>query len=391
MRDWPARFSSYARRLIPSAIRGLAESGPAKDMISFGPGEPDGSLFPAAQIQASLTKLLSDNKRAQEVLQYAASAGHPVLRGRIARYMRDKGVPCGPENVLLTNGAQQALDLVAALLIEAGDTALVQAPSYPGALQVLVARGANVAAIDRADGPRGRASLIYAMSNFHNPTGRSLTLKERQDLLALARERDAVLIEDDPYEVLRYEGELAPPLLALDTEGRSIEEARTIYLGTFSKSVVPGLRVGWLVAPSIVVDKLILMKQTHDLQAGTLAQACLADIFDWVVSEHVDVLRKAYRRRRDAVLEALAAEFGNSAGWSAPQGGFFVWLNLGEGADTRAMLDEATRTGVAYVPGFAFHNDGRGSNFLRLSFSSAPIERIPEGVRRLAAVARAKR
>jgi DNA-binding transcriptional MocR family regulator len=390
MTDWPERFSSYAGRLIPSAIRSLTVMEQAQDTISFGPGEPDGSVFPIPDIRLSLTKLLSDEKSAQTVLQYSASEGYPALRERVSRYMRDKGLACGPQNVLLTNGSQQALDLVSALLIEAGDTVLVQTPTYPGALQIFAARGARLSSIDEPRSGQDRPALIYAMSNFHNPTGRSLTLKERRDLVALAQDRDTILVEDDPYEVLRYDGESLPPLIVLDTEHRSIEAARTIYLGTFSKSAVPGLRVGWLVAPELVIDKLALMKQTQDLQAGTLAQACLADIFDRIVNQHVELLRAAYRKRRDVMLEALSAEFGNSASWSAPQGGFFVWLDLGEGADTRAMLARAAAAGVTYVPGFAFHHDQRGAQALRLSFSSAPLARIPEGVRRLAEAARAR-
>jgi len=304
--------------------------------------------------------------------------------------MAGKGVRCGREHVLLTNGSQQALHLVAALLVNAGDTVAVQAPTYPGALQVVAARGAAIRAIgDVERDPAARPALIYAMANFQNPTGASLGMTDREALLALAARSGAVVVEDDPYEVLRFEGETLPPLLAIEARERGIDAARAVYLGTFSKSVVPGFRIGWLVGPRDLVAALTLMKQTEDLQAGTLAQACLADLFEQVLTRHAERLRAAYRKRRDAMIEALAARAGNLASWTVPAGGFFLWLTLREGIDTGAMLPEAAHNGVTYVPGSAFFHDGRGVNHLRLSYSSAPPERTGEGVERLVKTIRA--
>jgi hypothetical protein len=264
----------------------------------------------------------------------------------------------------------------------------VQVPTYPGALQIFAARGAAIRSLEDIErDPAARPALIYAMANFHNPTGRSMALEERRALLALARARGAVVVEDDPYEVVRYEGEPLPPLLALDAP--VIDEARALYLGTFSKSVVPGFRIGWVVGPRPVIAALASMKQTEDLQAGMLAQACLADIFGTMSSVHAERLRAAYRKRRDAMVEALARAAGNLATWSVPSGGFFLWLTLPEGLDTSAMLPHAARNGVTYVPGRAFYHDGGGANRLRLSYSSAPPERIGEGVRRLVETIRA--
>ena len=390
MTPWTSRFSAYAGRVVPSAIRALATMPKAADTISFGPGEPDASLFPAERIAEGMARLLASPQAARAALQYATTEGDPALRKRIAGHMRKRGVPCGPQNVMLTNGSQQALDLMGSLLIDPGATVLVQAPTYPGALQVFAAHGAKIADVARfeANGS-GRPALVYAMANFQNPTGASLSLEERRRLVALARDLDAVLIEDDPYEVLRYEGEPLPPLLALDAQGDTIEACRSVYLGTFSKSAVPGFRVGWVVAPQAVIEQLALMKQSEDLQAGTLAQACLVEIFDFIAGEHALRLREAYRLRRDTMLAALTEEFGNRASFSVPQGGFFVWLTLPEEIDAGALLPHAAQAGVTYVPGAAFFHDGQGRNTLRLSFSSTPLARIAEGVARLAAVLKA--
>jgi DNA-binding transcriptional MocR family regulator len=234
-----------------------------------------------------------------------------------------------------------------------------------------------------ADAPR--PALIYAMATFCNPTGLSLAEDQRSDLVALAHGLDTVLVEDDPYEVLRYDGAELPPLLGFE---RSVEEARTFYLGTFSKSVAPGFRVGWIVAPSAVIDKLVLMKQSEDLQAGTLAQACLAGLFDFATAVHAPRLRDAYRVRRDAMLSALDLEMRNLAHWRVPDGGFFLWLTLPGLGDTTALLARAAMAGVTFVPGAAFHAGAGGEKSLRLSFSSAPVGRIAEGVARLAQVVR---
>jgi DNA-binding transcriptional MocR family regulator len=383
------RFSRYANRIVPSAIRGLATMAKAADCISFGPGEPDPSLFPVAEVRDSLARILARPERARAALQYGPSEGDPALRDRICAYMRAKGVACERQNILLTNGAQQALDLVAELLVEPGASVLVQSPTYPGALQIFLAHGAQLRALEAAAGAaHDRPALIYAMSNFHNPTGATLSLAQRRDLVAQAQALDTILVEDDPYEVLRYEGEALPPLLAVDIGTRSIEEARTIYLGTFSKAVAPGFRVGWLVAPSAVVAKLALMKQSEDLQAGSLAQACLLDLFDGILNDHASRLREAYRIRRDTILSALQSELGNQASWVAPQGGFFIWLTLNAEVDAHALLSRAAAAGVTYVPGSAFQPDSRVTASLRLSFSAAPLERMEEGVRRLAKVLR---
>jgi DNA-binding transcriptional MocR family regulator len=388
MTNW--RFSGYANRLAPSAIRALAELPRAADTIAFGPGEPDAALFPLAGINDAMARILADPAASRRALQYGPSEGDPRLRELIAARMSASGVRCSRDNILLTNGSQQALHLAAALLVEPGGMVAVQAPTYPGALQIFGARGAHVRSIEEIGrDPSARPALLYAMANFQNPTGRSLDLGERHALLALAEARGAILVEDDPYEALRFAGDPPPPLLSLDARGLGIDAARALYLGTFSKSVVPGFRIGWVVGPRAAIAAMALMKQTEDLQAGTFAQACLADLLETGLEPHTERLRAAYRRRRDAMIEALAGAAGNLATWTAPKGGFFVWLALPDGHDTVAMLPEAARNGVTYVPGPAFFHDGSGASRLRLSYSSAPPERIGEGIRRLAETIRA--
>lgn len=382
MTDWPKLFSRHVQRAIPSAIRALSNFPQAADIIPFGPGEPDASLFPVDPMREALREIFNDSAAARSALQYGASEGDALLRRLICDHMRRRGVTCGADNILLTNGAQQALNLASEVFVDPDDTVWVQAPTYPGALQVFLAHGARLAGIGSAQA--ARPALIYAMSNFQNPTGASLSLEQRRDLVALAHQWETVLVEDDPYEVLRFDGEALPSLLAVDLQNRSIEAARTIYLGTFSKSIAPGLRVGWAVGPRIVIEKLTLLKQTEDLQASSLAQAALGKLLVHGVEPFAERIQKAYRTRRDLMAEALRTEFGNRGAWSVPQGGFFFWLRLAEEIDTAEMLERAAQLGVTYVPGLAFSHDGSGTNMLRLSFSSAAPERIAEGVRRLA-------
>lgn len=382
MTDWPELFSRHARRAIPSAIRALSNFPRAADTIPFGPGEPDASVFPLGPMRDVLRDIFDDVAAARSALQYGASEGEALLRQRLCDHMAIRGVHCLPENILLTNGAQQALNLVSETFVNPDDTVLVQTPTYPGALQIFLAHGARISAI--SDTLPGRPSLIYAMSNFQNPTGVSLSTVQRRDLVALAHRLGTVLVEDDPYEALRYDGEALPPLLATDLDGHSIEQARTIYLGSFSKSIAPGLRVGWAVGPQAVIEKLTLLKQTEDLQASSLAQAALGRLLVDGVEPFAAKAQRAYRGRRDRMAEALRKEFGNRGAWAVPEGGFFFWLTLPEEIDTARMLEKAAQLGVTYVPGIAFSHEGRGSNMMRLSFSSAGPERIEEGVRRLA-------
>jgi DNA-binding transcriptional MocR family regulator len=389
MTPWQSRFSPYASRVTPSAIFELTTMPRAPDTINLGPGEPDASMFPVGALTKVLSQTLQTSSVAQRALQYTVNAGYPQLRQKICDYMRTKGVACSVENILVTNGAQQALDLLTELFVRPSTKVVVQAPTYPGALGVFKADGAEVVSIDQhKKSPRDDIALIYATANFHNPTGTSLSLEERRELIALAHMSSTVLVEDDPYETISLDGTPSHSMLSLELHERSIEDAHTIYVSTFSKSAAPGLRVGWVVAPAVIIERLTLLKQSEDLQAGTLAQVAVAGAMDFIMQEHVPRLRDAYRARRDTMLSALIENFGNDVQWTQPAGGFFIWLSLPPEINTSVLLSRAALEGVTYVPGSAFSHDGSFSNALRLSYSSVGTPLISEGVRRLAAVVR---
>lgn len=382
-----SRYTRYADAIQPSSIRALETLAARQpDLISFGPGRPDDSLFPADPVGRAYAETLTSLSHHEHPLNYAPTEGLRSLREWLAAQQRARGRLCEAGNVLITNGSQQAIHLLTKLLVEPGDVVLVQAPTYPGALQIFEANRAQTRSLEefRASPTSSRPALIYAMADFQNPTGACLNLDERHDLLALARRLDTFLVEDNAYEVLRYEGERLPALAELDAAAS--DEGRTLYVGSFSKCAAPGLRLGWVVGPQELIARLALIKQTEDLQASTLSQAVLVRMVDHIMGSHAALLRDRYRDRRDRMLAALDRHVGNRATWAKPTGGFFVWLTLDRGIDTATLLPSAIEAGVAYVPGSSFFHDGTGHNHLRISFSAVASDRIDEGIRRLAAV-----
>lgn len=384
MHAWTGRFSDRATRAQPSAIRGLDRIPQAADTISFGAGAPDSAVFPADTLRAILNDIFSAPASAATALQYGPTEGMLPLRKAICASMAMLGVHCGPDNVLITNGAQQGIHLAAEVLVDPGDRVLVESHSYPGALQVFAALGATAVTADTVP-PDEPLPLIYVTPTFQNPTGRTLSETERLALLEQARSHDAILIEDDPYEMLRYDGVPARTLLAMDVAGGSLDRSRVVYLGTFSKSLAPGFRVGWAVGASDLIARMTLLKQTEDLQPSSVSQAVLARFLDGGFASHVAGLCDHYRARRDALADALQSELGNRASWMLPEGGFFFWLTLPQHVDTTGLLAVAARHGVTFIPGSAFSPAGQARNSLRLSFSHGPVDRFAEGMRRLAA------
>lgn len=384
MHEWTSRFSDRALRAQPSVIRGLDRIPQATNTISFGAGAPDGAVFPAERLRAILNDVFSAPASAGAALQYGPTEGTMPLRVAICAHMATLGVPCGPENVLVTNGAQQGIHLAAEVLVNPGDRVLVEKHSYPGALQVFAALGATAVSADTVQ-PDEPLPLIYVTPTFQNPTGRTLSDAERLALLEQARSHDAILIEDEPYEALRYEGTPAQTLLAMDIAGGSLERSRVVYLGTFSKSLAPGFRVGWAVGASDLIARMALLKQTEDLQPSSVSQAVLARFFADGFASHVAGLCDHYRARRDVLADALQSELGNRAGWMLPEGGFFFWLTLPQPIDTTCLLAVAAQRGVTFIPGSAFSPTGQARDSLRLSFSHGPVDRFAEGMRRLAA------
>lgn len=394
MIDWNSHFAERAQRMTASEIRELLKLLDQPDIISFAGGIPDPNLFPTAEIAAAYNNVLSDPARARMALQYAVSEGYKPLREWIAGYMTRLGAPCGPDNVVITNGSQQGLDFLGKLFITPGKPVLVAWPTYLGALQafncyqptydVLPGPESNRLAASYpkgADAPR----LGYCMPEFQNPTGTSLSREERIQLLDAADAMNLPLIEDSAYEKLRYDGERVPALLALDIARKGgIENSRVIYCGTFSKSIVPALRIGWIVAAQPVIQKLVIVKQASDLHVPTLNQIVMHEVASTIIEPHAKIILAAYKARRDAMLAALEAHMPKGVTWTRPEGGMFVWVTLPEGMDGAALLERAIHEArVAFVPGNAFFADRGRKNYLRLSFSLSDEASIAEGIRRL--------
>jgi DNA-binding transcriptional MocR family regulator len=395
---WETRYARRAGRMAASEIRELLKVIDRPGLISFAGGIPDPALFPLDAIAAAHGRILGDPASAAAALQYAPSEGYPPLRAWIARHLSARGMACTSEHILITSGAQQALDFIGKLFITPGDTVLVARPTYLGALQALGAyeprfgplprRGDNRAPASGAG--RRRAALGYVMADFQNPTGESLSLAERTALLDAAAALDLPLVEDAAYEALRYDGEKLPSLLALDiARAGGIDAARVLYCGTFSKTVAPGLRLGWVAAPLPVIRRLVLIKQASDLHSAGLGQRVMHEVVEEVMPAALVPIRSAYRARRDAMLAALAREMPAAVRWTRPEGGMFLWLTLPEAIDTAALLPRAiAEARVAFVPGRAFHHDGGGGHTLRLNFTLADPAGIEEGVARLGALLR---
>ena len=334
-------------------------------------------------------------------LQYQVSEGYLPLRRWLAGQMGKLGVACDEANIFITSGSQQALDYLGKLFLSPGDTALVTWPTYLGALQAFNAyeprydrlrpEGGNMTpdayrAAAAANG--GKVKFAYLVPDFANPTGETLNRQQREAVLDLAGELDIAVIEDAAYRALRYDGEGVPPILALDcARSGGIDKARTLYCGSFSKILSPGMRVGWVCAPRHVVEKLVLMKQASDLHSPSINQVVMHRVAEAVFDGQVEKLIGAYRERRDGLLAALEANMPEGVTWSRPEGGMFVWATLPEGSDATALLARSVKEArVAFVPGSAFFADGTGRNTLRLSFTLADRRAVSEGIPRLAAI-----
>jgi DNA-binding transcriptional MocR family regulator len=384
-----------------SEIRELLKLLDQPDIISFAGGIPDPALFPVAAFKDAFAETLTS--QANAALQYSVSEGYKPLRDWIAGEMGKLGVPCDASNILITSGSQQALDYLGKLMLSPGDTALVGWPTYLGALGAFNAyepsydrldpkgnrSAADFAATAKAAG--GRVKFAYLSVDFANPTGETLDRAAREAVIDLADEMDIAIIEDAAYQTLRFDGEAIPPILALEIARKgSIEACRTLYCGSFSKSLAPGLRVGWICAAHEVISRLVLMKQAADLHSSTANQIVTHKVASTIFEAHVATLRATYMARRDHLLAALAREMPQGVSWTRPEGGMFVWVTLPAGLDGADLLAQSLKTErVAFVPGRAFYADGSNGNTLRLSFSCANEAQIDEGMKRLGRLIRA--
>jgi 2-aminoadipate transaminase len=407
---YEALFAARTRGMKSSAMREMMALTERPDVISLAGGLPDTTTF-APELYAKLMSQVAVESTAR-ALQYGPTEGMAVTVDCIVEVMAAEGTAVDPANVIVTTGGQQVIDLVCKALIDPGDVIVAEAPTYPGAVPTFGAYQADVVQIemdsdgmpidelesvlDRLAGEGRRPKFIYTIPNFQNPGGVTMSLPRRRRLVEVARERELLVLEDNPYGLLRYEGEALPTLYSLDaslSSGGGVSSDLVIYLGTFSKILSPGLRLGWSVAPRAVLEKLNLGKQGTDLCSSPMTQLFVAAYFAeraasgasaWI--EYVERLRDLYRRRRDVMLESLAEHFDGRASWTSPEGGLFIWATL-DGVDTTDLMGRSK--GVAFVPGRSAYMDGSsGANSMRLNFAGVPDEDIREGIRRISAIAR---
>jgi 2-aminoadipate transaminase len=402
-------FASRTQVMKSSAMRDLMAVTARPEVISLAGGLPDTSTFPPDTFAAMTQRIAAES--CAKALQYGPTDGLPETKECIAAVMAAEGMAVDPEDTLVTTGGQQVLDLVAKTLVDPGDVVISEGPTYPGAVPVFCAYQAELVQIDMdADGMRvdlleqaldrlerdgRRPKFIYTVPTFQNPAGVTLSLPRRRRLVEVAHEHELLVLEDNPYGLLRYEGEAPPPLFALDGGGlASVGEAGgraargyVMYLGTFSKILSPGIRLGWVVAPPPVLEKINLGKQGADLCTSTLSQLMVQAWFEqgrW--QDYVDSLTELYRTRRDTMLDALAEHFPPQAEWTRPSGGLFIWVTLPDFIDTTDLLARALRENVAFVPGEAAFLDGRGRSAMRLNFSGSSEDALREGIRRIGEV-----
>jgi 2-aminoadipate transaminase len=388
-------FASRTKVMKSSAMRDLMAITGRPEVISLAGGLPDTSTFPPDTFAAITQRIASES--CAKALQYGPTEGLPQTKQCIGTVMAAEGMHVDPEHMLVTTGGQQVIDLVTKTLIDPGDVVIAEGPTYPGAVPVFCAYQADVVQIamdsdgmrvdlleetlDRLEREGRRPKFIYTVPSFQNPAGVTLSLARRRRLVELARERELLVLEDNPYGLLRYEGTALPPLHALD------EGVYVMYLGTLSKILSPGIRLGWVVAPPPVLEKINVGKQGADLCTSTLSQLMVQAWFEqggWM--EYVHSLVELYRARRDTMLDALADHFPAAAEWTHPSGGLFIWVTLPDFIDTTDLLARALRDNVAFVPGEAAFLDGRGRSAMRLNFSGSGEDSIREGVRRIGEV-----
>lgn len=381
-------YAHRASGMSASEVRALFAVASRPEVVSLAGGMPYVQALPTDDVLGAVRDMLDDHGAMS--LQYGGGQGHPALRGRLVDLMRAEGIDGDPEDVVVTTGAQQALDLIGKLFVDPGDLIAVEAPAYVGALTAFGAYepsylqveidddGMVVDQLEDALVHGARPKFVYTCPNFGNPTGVTLSYKRRQRLVALCREAGIPIIEDNPYGLLRFEGEALPALRTLDPDN-------VLYLGTVSKVFSPGVRVGWAMAEPSVVQRLVLAKEAADLCGSSftmlLTERYFADEERW--RRNLATLVETYRARRDVMLDAIGEHFPDGAMWTTPAGGFYVWVTLPDWFDTRAMLAAAVERRVAYVPGTAFYPDGRGGNQMRLAFCYPTEDRIREGIARL--------
>ena len=391
---WIDTYAERTHGLTVSAVRALFSVANRPEVVSLAGGMPNIADLPREALGEAMATLIRE--RGTQAMQYGSGQGEPFMREQITEVMAEEGIRAHPDDIVVTCGSQQALDLVTRVFCDPGDVILAEAPSYVGAIGTFRAYQVQIMHVAMDDAgivPQAlreavaacravgkQVKFLYTIPNFQNPTGVTQTLQRRQELIEIAHETGILIVEDNPYGLLNIEGEPIPAL-------RSMEDERVIYLGSFSKTFAPGFRVGWALAPHAVREKLTLAQESATLAPPVFSQFAIStylEQFDW--RGQIQVYRDMYRHRRDAMLQGLIENMPPGSTWTHPTGGFFVWLTLPDGLDSQAMLPRAVSARVAYVPGTAFYADGMGSRNMRLSFCFPTPERIIEGTRRLGEV-----
>ena len=392
---WDHRYAQRTQRMKASAIRELLKITENPEIISFAGGLPAPEIFPSEEIREACNRVLKDQSAL--ALQYGATEGYLPLREMIARHASRSGVQIRPNNILITSGSQQALDLIGKIFINHGDRLLVESPTYLGALQAWNQYGAEYVTVrtdddgmvseDIEQALRTGPKFIYVLPNFQNPMGVTMSMERRVKLVEMADRYGVPLVEDDPYGQLRFEGENLPGVNVLDAQ-LHVQNGRytgnVIYFSTFSKILSPGLRLAWMIAPDEVISKLALAKQGTDLHTATFNQVVAYEVSrHGFLDNHVKHICEVYSERRDVMLDSLAEHMPEGVTWTHPHGGLFLWVRVPESCDTTKMFPAAIRNKVAYVPGESFHPNGGGTNTMRLNFSYCKPETIVEGISRL--------
>ncbi|MCG2794426.1 MAG: PLP-dependent aminotransferase family protein [Actinomycetia bacterium] len=387
-------YSEAAGLLRSSDIRDLMSVTGRSDIVSFAGGLPFIGGLPPEDISSVMESVLSEGM--YDAFQYCETEGRESLRSRLVEVMAWEGLEAEPEHILVTTGSQQALDLLARLFIDPGDTIITEGPTYVGALAAFRPAAPRIFTVplddlgirtdllrkelERSGSPAPK--FIYVVPNFHNPAGITMHRRRRRELLDLAREHDVLLLEDNPYGLLRFEGEPLPTLAAGDPR-------HVIYLGTLSKIVSPGIRIGWVLAPAPIIERLSTLKQSADLCSSSLNQMFAAEYLKrGLCDKNLESLKEIYRTRRDVMLKSLEKHFPAEAHWTHPQGGLFIWVTLPDYLDSAKMLPMAINRKVAFVPGSAFYPDGSGANRIRLNFSFPHEDMISWGIEVLGGVVR---
>ncbi len=387
------RYADRMNNIKASEIRELLKLTQRPEVISFAGGLPAPELFPIEEMKKAAIKVL--DQKGAAALQYGPTEGYNPLREKIAKRMAKVKVNATIDNILITSGSQQGLDFVARVFINPGDVVICESPTYLGAINAFKAyeprfvevptddEGMILEDLEKALKENENAKFIYVIPDFQNPSGKTWSIERRKGLVELANKYNVAVVEDNPYGELRFEGEILPSLQHFDTEGR------VIFLGTFSKILTPGVRLGWICAHPEVLSKFIMVKQGADLQSATTAQMEVDQLLeDYDIEEHIEKIKAVYKKRKDLMIKTMEEEFPEGVTWTNPQGGLFTWVVLPEHLNAREIAVKALEKNVAYVPGGAFFPNGGHENTFRMNYSNMPEDKIVEGIKRLGEVLR---